>query len=67
MLEDLHFLDDHEMIVVGRHAQHHAVLHIQRDLASITILPAAMQSFQTLDQTGKRKGNRPTSKQQEKP
>ena len=44
MLEDLHFLDDHEMIVVGRHAQHHAVLHIQRDLARFTGLPVSTVS-----------------------
>lgn len=40
MLEDLNLLNDHEVVVVGRHAKHHAVLHIQWDLAGIPVLPS---------------------------
>lgn len=40
MLKHLNFLDDHEMVIVGSHAQHHAVLHIQGDLARIPVFSA---------------------------
>ena len=40
MLEHFYFLNDHEVVIVRGHAKHHAVLHIQRDLARITILSA---------------------------
>ena len=39
MLEDLHLLDDGQVVVVGRHAQHQAVLNIQGDLPDISELP----------------------------
>ena len=35
MLKDLHLLDDGEVVIVGGHAQHQAVLHIERDLADV--------------------------------
>ena len=38
MLEDLDLLDDGEVVVVGRHAQHEAVLHVERDLARVAVL-----------------------------
>ena len=41
MFKDLNLLDDHEVVIVRRHAQHHAVLHIQWNLARISILPAS--------------------------
>ena len=40
MLKDFNLLNDHEVIVVRCHAKHHAVLHIQGDLACIPVLPA---------------------------
>lgn len=40
MLEDFHFLDDHEMVIVWSHSQHHAMLHIEGNLARIPVLPA---------------------------
>lgn len=40
MLENLNLLDDHEVVVVRGHPQHHSVLHIQRNLAGIPVLPA---------------------------
>ncbi len=45
MLEDLHLLDDHEVVVVRCHTQHHAVLHVQGNLAGVSVLPACMQPF----------------------
>ena len=39
MLKDLHLLEDCQMVVVRGHAHHEAVLHIQRDLARLTIFP----------------------------
>ena len=39
MLKDLNLLDDGEVVVVGRHAQHEAVLHVEGNLARIAVLP----------------------------
>ena len=38
MLEDLDLLDDGEVIVVRRHAQHQAMLDVERDLACVAEL-----------------------------
>lgn len=38
MLEHLHFVDEGQVIVVWCHAQHEAMLHIQRDLAGVPVL-----------------------------
>ena len=38
MLKDLDLLDDGEVVIVGRHAQHEAVLHVERDLARVAVL-----------------------------
>ena len=40
MLKDFNLLDDHEVVIVRRHAKHHAMLHIQGDLACISVLPS---------------------------
>lgn len=45
MLKDFDLLNNHEVVIVGCHAQHHAVLNIQGDLASISVLPAIVQPF----------------------
>lgn len=39
MLKDLNLLNDHQMIVIWRHAKHHAMFYIQRYLACVPILP----------------------------
>ena len=38
MLEHLDLLDDCQVLIVGRHAQHEAVLHIEGDLARVPVL-----------------------------
>lgn len=38
VLKHLDLLDDGEVVVVGRHAQHQPVLHVQRDLAHVAVL-----------------------------
>jgi len=40
LLKDILLLDDLEVVVVRRHTQHHPVLHVQGNLASISVLPA---------------------------
>ena len=37
MLEHLNFLYDHEVVKVRRHAEHEAVLHVERDFACIAV------------------------------
>ena len=39
MLEHLDLLDDRQVVVVRRHAHHEAVLHVERDLAPLAVLP----------------------------
>lgn len=47
MLKDFDLLDDHEVVVVRSHAQHHAVLHIQGDLARVPVLSVPMPHNQS--------------------
>ena len=49
MLKDFHLLNDHEVVIIGRHTQHHAVLNVQGDLASISVLPAIVQPLEEED------------------
>ena len=38
VVKDLDLLDDGEVVVVGSHADHEAVLHVERDLSGVPVL-----------------------------